>query len=55
MHCNPLIHTILAMRGMNPLLVQEYSDNKGGLLIQDLWHNGMDGIHDIHVMNNDAS
>ena len=32
----------------------EVLEKKGDLQIRDLWQNGMDSIHDIHVVNTDA-
>ena len=30
------------------------TEQKGNLLICDLYHNGTDSVHDMHVMNTDA-
>ena len=34
--------------------VQEVTDQKGDLLIRDLWQQGTDSVHDMRVMNTDA-
>ena len=39
----------------NTLLVPEDSENKGDLLIKDLWKKGNDSIHSMGVVNTDAS
>ena len=33
---------------------QEAMEQKGELLIRDLWHNGTDSVHDMRVVNTDA-
>ena len=32
----------------------EVTEQKGDLLIRDLWQQGLDSVHDMHVVNTDA-
>ena len=32
----------------------EVTEQKGDLLIRDLWQQGIDSVHDMHVVNNNA-
>ena len=32
----------------------EITEHKGNLLIRDLWQEGTDSVHDMHVVNTDA-
>ena len=32
----------------------EATEQKGDLLIRDLWKNGTDSVHDMHVLNTDT-
>ena len=67
MHNNPLIYSGHAVKrtkatpawatgnnnqeGVPPL---DVTDQKGNLLIRDLWQNGTDSVHDMHVVNTDT-
>ena len=33
----------------------EFTEQKGNLLIRDLWQNGMDGVHTMRIVNTDAN
>ena len=64
MHSNPLIYPSCAMREgkyqpsssatKNPPSLQDKMEQKGDLLIRNLYQIGTDSIHNICVMNNDV-
>ena len=67
MRDNPLIFTFCAVkrlkdkparasgsRDLDGAPPPEATEQKGDLLIRDLWQNGTDSAHDMHVMNTDA-
>ena len=66
-HDNPLIFTGFSVKRLkaNPAGTSgstdrdgasppEATEQKGDLLISDLWHNGTDSVHDMRVVNSDA-
>ena len=58
-HDDPKIYTVHAMHGGKDKLKgsssQDVGKLKGGLLIRDLWIQGTDSIHDMRVVNTDAT
>ena len=65
---NPLIYSGRAVRRTKPMpagstkpnptsetpAALEVTEHKGDLLIRDLWQQGTDSVHDMHVVNTDA-